>query len=185
MCIKPVIVISNIVASINANQEINLYEIQKKFPDVEYNPKQFPGLISRLKDPKSTFLIFRTGKIICTGTTSEEIMNVAIQNMFKKLILKDIIKEEKPLVKIVNIVSTINLGRRINLVQVARTLPHTMYEPDQFPAAIHRIIDPKSVILLFASGRLVCVGITKVEDLFRAVNNLQYILEEENLISYD
>jgi transcription initiation factor TFIID TATA-box-binding protein len=40
---KPIIEIVNVVASATIDQKLDLYKIQDKFPDVEYNPEQFPG----------------------------------------------------------------------------------------------------------------------------------------------
>ena len=84
-----------------------------------------------------------------------------------------------------NIVASINLGGKISLEQAARTLPRSMYEPEQFPGVIHRVVDPKTVILLFASGKLVCTGGKTEKDVYRAVNNLHSMLEEKNLMIYD
>jgi len=76
------------------------------------------------------------------------------------------------------------LGGRVSLERVARTLPRSMYEPEQFPGVIHRMVDPKVVILIFASGKLVCTGKTE-KDVYRAVNQLHSMLEEKDLMIYD
>ncbi len=60
-----------------------------------------------------------------------------------------------------------------------------MYEPEQFPGVIHRMVDPKTVILLFASGKIVCTGGKTEKDVYRAVNYLHSMLEEKNLMIYD
>jgi transcription initiation factor TFIID TATA-box-binding protein len=60
-----------------------------------------------------------------------------------------------------------------------------MYEPEQFPGLIHRMLDPKTVILLFASGKLVCTGAKKESEVYRAVQNLHTLLEEKNLMIYE
>ena len=65
---KPIIEIVNVVASASVDQKLDLYEITKKFPDTEYHPEQFPGLVFRLKIPKTATLIFSTGKMVCTGS---------------------------------------------------------------------------------------------------------------------
>ena len=57
----------------------------------------------------------------------------------------------------------------------ARILPRSMYEPEQFPGLIHRMLDPKTVILLFASGKLVCTGAKKESEVYRVVNKLAYV----------
>jgi len=84
-----------------------------------------------------------------------------------------------------NIVSSINLGGRVHLELAARTLPRSMYEPEQFPGVIHRMVDPKTVILIFASGKLVCTGAKTEKDVFRSVNNLHSLLEEKDLMIYE
>ena len=76
-------------------------------------------------------------------------------------------------------------GGKIRLEQAARTLPRSMYEPEQFPGLIHRMLDPKTVILLFSSGKLVCTGAKKEPDVYRSVNNLHALLEEKKLMIYD
>ena len=87
-------------------------------------------------------------------------------------------------VKIQNIVASVNLGGRIHLEDAARTLPRSMYEPEQFPGLIHRMVDPKTVILVFSSGKLVCTGAKKEPDVYRSVNYLHAMLEEKNLMIY-
>ena len=59
---KPVIEIVNVVASATIDQKLDLIKIQKKFPLVEYQPEQFPGAVFRLKSPKTSTLLFSTGK---------------------------------------------------------------------------------------------------------------------------
>jgi len=78
-----------------------------------------------------------------------------------------------------------NLGGKIHLESAARIMPRSMYEPEQFPGLIHRMLDPKTVLLLFASGKLVCTGAKKEEDVYRAVHNLHTTLEEKKLMIYD
>ena len=84
-----------------------------------------------------------------------------------------------------NMVSSINLGGRVSIEKAARTLPRSIYEPEQFPGVIHRMVDPKVVILIFASGKLVCTGAKKDTDVYRAVNQLHTLLEEKDLMMYD
>jgi len=60
-----------------------------------------------------------------------------------------------------------------------------MYEPEQFPGLIYRMDDPKVVMLLFASGKLVCAGARKESAVYEAVAKLQKILEDKELIDYE
>jgi transcription initiation factor TFIID TATA-box-binding protein len=59
-----------------------------------------------------------------------------------------------------------------------------MYEPEQFPGAVFRMDEPKVVFLIFSAGKLVCVGAKKEQDVYVAVDKLQGMLEEQELIFY-
>jgi len=182
---KPIIDIVNVVASATIDQTLDLNDIIKKFPDTEYHPEQFPGLVFRLRNPKTATLIFRTGKMVCTGSKSSDLARKAVKLVVQKLRKGGIKIKKDAVVTIQNIVSSINLGGKIHLEKAARTLPRSMYEPEQFPGVIHRMIDPKTVILIFASGKLVCTGAKTEKDVFRSVNNLHNLLEEKDLMIYD
>ncbi len=134
---------------------MDLNEITRKFADVEYHPDQFPGLVFRLKSPKTATLIFSSGKMVCTGAKSETMSRNAVKSVVQKL-RKGGIKVKKD-----------------------------MYEPEQFPGLIHRMVEPKTVILLFSSGKLVCTGAKKEPDVYRSVNNLHSLLEEKKLMLYE
>ena len=182
---KPIIDIVNVVASATIDQKLDLYKIQKKFPGVEYNPDQFPGAVFRINNPKTATLLFSTGKMVCTGSKSSELAVKAVNIVVAKLRKGGIKIKKNAVVTVQNIVSSINLGGRIHLEKAARTLPRSMYEPEQFPGVIHRMIDPKTVILIFASGKLVCTGAKTESDVYRSVNNLHSLLEEKGLMIYD
>ena len=182
---KPIIEIVNVVASAVLDQKLDLYEIQKKFPDVEYNPDQFPGAVFRLRVPKTATLLFSTGKMVCTGSKSEDMARKAVKIVVQKLKKEKVKIKKEAVVTVQNIVSSINLGGKIHLEKTARTLPRSMYEPEQFPGVIHRMVDPKTVVLLFASGKLVCVGAKTEKDVYRSVNNIHSYLEELDLMTYD
>ena len=182
---KPIVSIENVVASATVNQKINLNDITERFPDVEYHPDQFPGLVFRLKSPKTATLVFTSGKMVCTGAKSEEQSIKAVRSVVVKLRKGGIPIENEPSIEIQNIVASVSLGGKIHLELAARVLPRSMYEPEQFPGLIHRMPDPKTVILLFASGKLVCTGAKKEADVYRAVSTLHVLLEDKQLMIYE
>jgi len=182
---KAIINIQNVVASATLNQKVDLNAVVKSFPGVEYRPEQFPGLVFRLKRPKTATLIFNSGKMVCTGAKSEKESRRAVMTVVKELKKGGIIIISKPELKIQNIVASASLGGRIDLEQAVSTLGKTMYEPEQFPGLIYRMGEPKVVILIFASGNLVCTGAKKEQDVYDAVHKLHGILEEQNLIFYE
>ena len=180
----PLISIENVVASAGVNQPLDLREITRLFPDVEYNPQVFPGLAFRLKAPKTCTLIFRTGKMVCTGAKSEEQAFKAVQTVVEKLRKSGISIRNEPEMKTQNIVASVNLGGRVKLEEAALKLTRSLYEPEQFPGLIHRMLEPKTVILVFASGKLVCTGAKKEEEVYEAVRSLHTLLESEGLMVY-
>ncbi len=177
--------IENVVATTSLNQNINIKSIVQKF-SAKYNPDKFPGAVIRLTDPRSVILIFKSGSIVCTGTKSEKMAEKAIQEFVSEL--NHITKLENATfqeLKIENIVASCNLKNKIHLEQAARTLPRSLYEPEQFPGIIHRACHPKTVILLFASGRLVCVGAKSTQDVNNSVNAIHMELEKMDLIVHE
>jgi transcription initiation factor TFIID TATA-box-binding protein len=182
---KAIINIENVVASATLNQKVDLNAVVKGYPGVEYRPEQFPGLVFRLKRPKTATLIFSSGKMVCTGAKSEKESRRAVMKVIKELKRGGIIIISKPELKIQNIVASAILGGLIDLEKAAFSLGRTMYEPEQFPGLIYRMEEPKVVILLFASGKLVCTGAKHEQDVYDAVAKLHVILEEKALIFYD
>lgn len=168
--------IVNVVASATLGQRVNLTDVVKGFPNAEFPSERFPGLVFRLKKPKTTALIFSTGKMICTGGRSKNDARKAVESLVRELSNCGIITPKRSKVKIDNIVASANFGQDIDLESVSK-LQGTMYEPDQFPALIYRIEDPKVVFLIFSTGRVVCVGAKSEKDVQRAIQELFEKLE--------
>jgi len=182
---KAIVHIQNVVASAALNQKIDLNSVVKSFPGVEYRPEQFPGLVFRLKRPKTATLIFNSGKMVCTGAKSEKEARRAIMTVAEELRKGGIIIISKPEIKIQNIVASVSLGGKVDLERAVGMLGKTMYEPEQFPGLIYRMDEPRVVILVFASGNLVVTGAKKEQDVYDAVLRLHTSLEEQNLIFYE
>ena len=78
-------VIQNIVAAANLAVELDLYAIAREVDNVEYEPEQFPGAILKLKEPKTSLLLFKNGKLICTGARSEKDVSRAINKAYEAI----------------------------------------------------------------------------------------------------
>ena len=177
--------LENVVATATLGQKLDLIAIMKTFQNVEYRPKKFPGLVFRLKRPKTATLLFSTGKMVCTGAKSEKLARTAIRKVVKELKNSGIIILGKPIIVIQNIVASANLHGKIDLEMAADIMDNVMYEPEQFPGLIFRMGEPKVVILIFASGKLVCTGGKSAEMVDVAVAKLKVMLDEDELIYYD
>ncbi|MDJ0274986.1 MAG: TATA-box-binding protein [Nitrososphaerota archaeon] len=181
---EPKIEIQNVVASVTLNQKLDLQAIQNAFPQVDYKPAQFPGLVFRLEKPRTATLIFSSGKMVCTGAKSEEEARRAVMRVVRLLKEKGFLIKEEPIIEIQNIVASIDLFGRIDLELAANTLENVMYEPEQFPGLIYRMSSPKVVILMFASGKLVCTGAKTEREVHEAIRKLSEELREKGLITY-
>jgi transcription initiation factor TFIID TATA-box-binding protein len=184
---EAIVNIVNVVVSVTLKHKLDLSAIVKAFPNVEYNPEQFPGAVFRLKRPKSVILIFGTGKMVCVGAKSEKQARSAVRAVINSLKKAGILMAGKPKVTIQNIVAQANLSGTIDLVELCelerRSGGRIIYEPEQFPAIIYRMNEPRAVILIFASGKLVCTGIKREKDVRIAVDKLLCKLEDHNIIS--
>lgn len=166
--------VENIVASGSFGCELNLQAIVQALDGAEYEPEQFPGVIYRLRKPKTTVLIFRSGKVVCTGARDLEQVEQTISKIGRKIEKAGMEIEEDSRIEVQNIVASSDLGAEINLNLIAIGLgfEKTEYEPEQFPGLIYRLNDPKAAVLLFSTGKLVCTGARKLEDVERAVEKV-------------
>lgn len=182
--IKPEIKVENVVANARIADSLDLEYIESKLEDAVFTKKKFPGLVYRTKEPKSAFLIFRSGKVVCTGSKTKDGVRVVMDKLAADLRNLGIDVVEHPEFKVQNIVASANLGRELNLgaIVVGLELEGMEYEPEVFPGLVYRIKEPKSAILIFSSGRLVITGGKTVEDCERSVNTLLTKLKDLELI---
>ncbi|HIH91125.1 TPA: TATA-box-binding protein [Desulfurococcaceae archaeon] len=176
--------IENIVATVSIDQNIDLEKIEKEFDsNVEYDPDQFPGLIFRLEEPRVTALIFKSGKMVVTGAKSTQELITAVKKIFYILKSKGIVSGKvRPRIQIQNIVASANLGVEVHLEKAAYLLENSMYEPEQFPGLIYRLDEPRVVLLLFSSGKMVVTGAKKEEEVSKAVEKVFQNLKEKGCI---
>jgi len=176
--------IENVVASTSLGRELDLPAIAKSLEGAEYNPEQFPGLVYRMKNPKAATLLFRSGKVVCTGAKSVEEVRLAIDHLVKKLGEAGVSVTKKPEIIVQNIVASADLGSVINLnaIAISLSLEKVEYEPEQFPGLVYRVDKPKVVVLLFGSGKMVCTGARKPEDVELAVERITKELRDAGLL---
>ena len=177
--------IVNIVGTSKIGEDIDLHSLALNLEGAEYEPEQFPGLIYHIQVPKAAFLIFKSGKVVCTGTRSateaQKALEIATANV------KDIGVEvlPNPKIDIVNIVASADLGSdNLNLNQVAMGLglENIEYEPEQFPGLVFRMKEPKVVILIFSTGKVICTGARSKKDVELALENMHRELEEHDFL---
>jgi len=176
--------IQNVVASTGIGQELDLEALAEDLPGADFNPDNFPGLVYRTQEPKAAALIFRSGKIVCTGAKSIDDVHEALGIIFGKLRDLQIPVEEDPEITVQNIVSSADLGHTLNLnaLAIGLGLEDVEYEPEQFPGLVYRMDDPDVVILLFGSGKIVITGGKRTADAAEAVDVIVDRIDELGLL---
>jgi transcription initiation factor TFIID TATA-box-binding protein len=177
--------IQNVVASAAFNQTFDLITIANAFPENTEFKGRFPGLIFKLKKPKITLLIFKTGKMVCTGGKGENEASRAILRAARKLRKEGINVAREPEIQITNIVASATLNGIIDLDKLYSSEGmggNILFEPEQFPALIYRWESPKVIFLIFSTGKIVCVGAKKEKDIYKAIEKLRRKLEESEVL---
>eukprot|EP00658_Telonema_sp_P-2_P019448 TRINITY_DN17683_c0_g1_i1.p1 TRINITY_DN17683_c0_g1~~TRINITY_DN17683_c0_g1_i1.p1 ORF type:complete len:137 (+),score=25.85 TRINITY_DN17683_c0_g1_i1:326-736(+) len=132
----------------------------------------------RIRDPKTTALIFSSGKMVCTGAKSEEFSKIAARK-YARIIQKlgyDVCFKE---FKIQNIVGSVDVKFPIRLEGLAFAHGHfSSYEPEIFPGLIYRMQNPKIVLLIFVSGKVVLTGAKERSQTYQAFEKIYPVLNE-------
>lgn len=162
----------NIVVSASLGHDIPLEKMAATLSNTEYNPEQFPGLVIRIKEPKTSALIFSSGKIVCTGARSMDKVHESIKKIIKSLEKINVKIKAYPEVHIQNIVAAGSVGMDLNLNVLAMKLDNTEYEPEQFPGLVYKLPDQKATFLLFSNGKVVCTGTKSEEEVNKALDKL-------------
>lgn len=183
---ESIITIQNIVASTTLAEDFDLDKIKAGLEGTEYNKTKFPGLVYRIQNPRACFLIFTTGKVVCTGAKSIENVHPAIITLANTL--KDIGCEKidpEPEVHVQNIVASADLKTTLNLnaIVMAFGMENVEYEPEVFPGLVYRIEAPKLVVLVFSSGKLVIAGGKSPEDCEEGLRIIREELDNLGLLN--
>tara|TARA_Y100000310_G_scaffold337627_1_gene425205 strand:- start:5089 stop:5805 length:717 start_codon:yes stop_codon:yes gene_type:complete len=172
--VKKEIRIVNIVVNTSLDHDIPLEKMAATLPNTEYNPEQFPGLVIRIKDPKTSALIFSSGNVVCTGARTLHDVDESLKKIIKALTKINIKITIKPVITVQNIVASGSIGMMLNLNVLAMRLNNIEYEPEQFPGLVYKLMtqDVKATFLLFSNGKIVCTGTKSEEEVHKALDKL-------------
>ncbi|KAF3089106.1 TATA-box-binding protein [Orbilia oligospora] len=170
--------LQNIVATVNLDCRLDLKTIALHARNAEYNPKRFAAVIMRIREPKTTALIFASGKMVVTGAKSEDDSKLASRK-YARIIQKLGFNAKFTDFKIQNIVGSCDIKFPIRLEGLASRHHHfSSYEPELFPGLIYRMIKPKIVLLIFVSGKIVLTGAKVREEIYQAFEMIYPVLSD-------
>lgn len=169
--------LQNIVSTVNLNCKLDLKKIALQARNAEYNPKRFAAVIMRIREPRTTALIFSSGKMVCTGAKSEEDSRLAARK-YARIIQKLGFPAKFLDFKIQNMVGSCDVKFPIRLEGLVLThAAFTSYEPELFPGLIYRMVKPRIVLLIFVSGKVVLTGAKVRQEIYEAFDNIYPILK--------
>jgi len=170
--------VQNIVATTSLGKSVSLTQLAKTQSNTEYNPEQFPGLVLRIKEPKSAVLVFSSGNLVCTGTKSIAQVKEVIAQVIKQIARIGVKITQKPKITVQNIVASGSIKLNLNLNLLALELENTEYEPEQFPGLVYKLEQPTATFLLFSNGKLVCTGTKNKQQLEDSMKQLNKNIKE-------
>lgn len=170
--------VQNIVATTSLEKSVPLTKLARTQPNTEYNPETFPGLVLRIKEPKSAVLVFSSGNLVCTGTKSIPQVRKVIEEVIKQLKKVNVKVTIKPKVTVQNIVASGTINLQLNLNYLALAMENTEYEPEQFPGLVYKLENPNATFLLFSNGKLVCTGTKNKQQLEQSMDNVLVNVKE-------
>lgn len=169
--------LQNIVSTVNLGCKLDLKTIALRARNAEYNPKRFAAVIMRIREPRTTALIFSSGKMVCTGAKSEEQSRLAARK-YARVVQKLGFPAKFLDFKIQNMVGSCDVKFPIRLEGLVLTHQQfSSYEPELFPGLIYRMIKPRIVLLIFVSGKVVLTGAKVRAEIYEAFENIYPILK--------
>ncbi len=197
----PLVEINQIAASIVINQQLDLEELSRVLNTPLSKMNDTPVLVYKFKEQNVvSFLMFSSGKMVCTGAQSEKEVEQAVDSFMKILRYVGIKNTENPSVSIENIFALSRLGVILDLEVVVKTLENCRlvhqaselgerlsyvtqnYKIEAFPWLLHGLKYPRVAIVLFGSGKFVITGVKSEEMVFKAATNFKERLTELGLI---
>jgi transcription initiation factor TFIID TATA-box-binding protein len=169
---KPIEIVNIVVSGAVDQDRIPLEKMAATLPNTEYNPEQFPGLVLRIREPKTSALIFNSGKIVCTGARTMSQVDEAMKRIVEALKKIGVKVKAKPTYTVQNVVASGSIGMDINLNVLAVKLENTEYEPEQFPGLVYKLRGTNATFLLFTNGQIVCTGTKSRDQVDDAVKKL-------------
>jgi transcription initiation factor TFIID TATA-box-binding protein len=150
--------VANVVATVETDCRLELDNIAKYARNAEYKPQKFKAVIMRIREPKSTALIFSTGKIVSVGNQSVESARLACRK-FVRIIQKLGYAVKFENFQVQNLVASVATEQTIRLegIQHAHYL-FASYEPEIFPGLIYTMRELRMKVLIFSSGKIILTG---------------------------
>jgi transcription initiation factor TFIID TATA-box-binding protein len=171
---KPTCRVENIVATLDLGVNLDLEGLAGSLPGADYDANRFPGLVLRLRNPRVAFLLFKNGKVVCTGSKSMGQVVTGVETLVSILRSRGVSVPVAPTSRVENVVATCDLHAMVNVEKAVFLLGNVFYDPEVFPGLVYS--DFSVTFLIFYSGRVIVTGAKNERQVFEVANRLLDLL---------
>ncbi|KAL2153545.1 hypothetical protein VTH82DRAFT_4700 [Thermothelomyces myriococcoides] len=170
--------IQNVVATASLGCRLDLQAIAQRARNVEYNRRKFHALVMRIREPRTTTLVFASGRVVVTGAKSADLARLAVRR-HARAIQKCGFATRLADFRVQNFVGSAACGFLVRLERIShRYWQSARHEPELFPGLVYTMVRPSLKCLVFTTGKVILTGAKKREDVFEAFTNLYPLLLE-------
>ncbi|CAG2179763.1 unnamed protein product [Oppiella nova] len=172
------LVLSNVVATVNLGRRLPLQEISRQCLNAEYNARRLNILFIRIRNPKTTALVFKSGKMVTTGANTERNAHKSARR-FARIIQRFVPDVRFFNFQIHNMVASgaVLFSLRLEILCIHMGY-RAHYEPELFPALVYRMSEPMVTVLLFSTGKVVITGAKGRQELMKAFELMLPMLQK-------
>ncbi|KAK4251319.1 transcription factor TFIID-domain-containing protein [Corynascus novoguineensis] len=175
----PMPTVQNVVATADLGCRLNLQTIAQHARNVEYNRRKFHALVMRIREPRTTTLVFASGRMVVTGAKSESLARLAARRHARAIQKCGYQSVKFVNFKVQNFVGSVTCGFLVRLERISHKYwQSARHEPELFPGLVYTMVKPSLKCLVFTTGKVVLTGAKKKEDVFEAFLNLYPLLLE-------
>ncbi|CAH2988950.1 unnamed protein product [Chilo suppressalis] len=161
------IMINNVVCSFSVKCHLNLRQIALNGVNVEFRREN--GMVTmKLRRPYTTASIWSSGRVTCTGATSEDQAKVAARR-YARALQKLGFQVRFQNFRVVNVLGTCRMPFGIRIIAFSNKYKEADYEPELHPGVTYKLYNPKATLKIFSTG-----GVTITA---RSVNDVQSAVE--------
>jgi len=171
---KPTCRVENIVATLDLGVNLDLEGLAGSLPGADYDANRFPGLVLRFRNPRVAFLLFKNGKVVCTGSKSMGQVVTGVETLVSILRSRGVSVPVAPTPRVENVVATCDLHAMVNVEKAVFLLGNAFYDPEVFPGLVYS--DFGVTFLIFYSGRVIVTGAKNERQVMEAVGRLLDLL---------
>lgn len=147
------IVINNVVCSFSVRCHLNLRHIAMSAANVEYR-RENGMLTMKIRQPYTTASMWSSGKVTCTGATSEETAKLAARR-YARILQKLGFRVKFMNYRVVNVLGTCTMPFAIKLIPFSQSnRAIASYEPELHPGVTYKIKDLKATLKIFSTGSI-------------------------------